>query len=122
MVDSNITPIFEAMERTKKTYLGPLIIVLLLSFMAQFINQGISFHIDTQVADQYEVELLLEKDGESGPDFHPSIIDAILSFVFTPHIKEEFMDFRSFCLDNPPPIPLKVPRIILFRSLKIHIS
>ncbi len=122
MVDSHITPIFEAMNRTQKTYIVPLIIALLLSFMAQFVNQGISFHIDTQVADQYEIELLIEKDGESGPLLHPSIIHAILSVVVTPHIKEEFQDFRAFCLDNPPPIPLKVPRIILFRSLKIHNS
>ena len=110
------------MERTKKTYLAPLIIVLLLSFVAQFINQGISVHIDSQVADQYEIELLPEKDGESGPDLQPSIIDAILSFVLDSNIKEEFQDYRVFYLDNPPPHPFKIPRIILFRSLKIHIS
>jgi hypothetical protein len=108
------------MERTKNTYLLPLIIVLLLSFMAQLNNQGISIHIDSQVADQYEIELLLEKDGESDPILHPSIIDAILSIVFNPHIKEEFRDLRTYCLDNPLSHPLKVPRIILFRSLKIH--
>lgn len=90
--------------------------------MAQCINQGIAFQIDAQVANQFEIEFLIEKDGESGPALQPSIVDALISFVFIPNIKEEFFDFRAFCLDNPPPILLKVDRTILFRSLKIHIS
>ena len=110
------------MDRMKKIFVLSVIMCLLLTFMAQCINQAISFPIDSQVADQYEIELLIEKDGENGHEWHPSIIDALLSIVFIPHIKEEFKDFRAFCLDNPPPIPLKVPRIILFRSLKIHNS
>lgn len=110
------------MVQTKKTYLVPLILTLLFSLMAQCTNQGIAFQIDSGLANQYGIEMDIEKDGESDLILHPFIIDAVLSFVFIPNIKEEFYDFRVFCLDNPPPLLLKVDRTILFRSLKIHIS
>ena len=56
----------------------------------------------------------------------PAIIDLTLKeiteyYVIEGLTKEEFQDYRVFYLDNPPPHPFKIPRIILFRSLKIHI-
>lgn len=109
------------MKKFQNTLMATMIMGMLLLFAAQFLYGDGMHHLHSQLVDQCEMESFEDKDVEGNKYLSPGIIDAILSIVFTSNLKLEFYDVRAFSLNNPP-IPIKISRTILFRTLKIPLS
>jgi len=101
--------------------MATIIMGMLLLFAAEFLCSDGMHHLHSQLVDQCELESFEDKDFQGNRYLSPGIIDAILSVVFTSNLKLEFYDVRAFSLNNPP-IPNKISRTILFRTLKIPLS